>query len=211
MPPIPNTPQPNPPPLVVDLDGTLIKTDLLWESLARLLRRNPFQLFPILFWWTTRGRAFLKKQLAARVTIDPATLPFNEPFLAFLREQKKAGRKLVLATASDREMAMPVASHVGLFDEVLGSDGRMNLRGANKLRVLTEKFGERGFDYAGNSAPDLAIWRGARDAIVVKASRALVQQAAQLTRLGPTFIEDYSPFGTLKSFLCELFWRSGYF
>jgi len=197
-------------PLVVDLDGTLIKTDLLWESLARLLRRNPFQLFPILFWWTTRGRAFLKKQLAARVTIDPATLPFNEPFLAFLRKQKKAGRKLVLAPASDRAMAMPVANHVGLFDEVLGSDGRMNLRGANKLKVLTEKFGERGFDYAGNSTPDLDVWRGAREAIVVNASRALVQQAARLTRLGPTFIEDYSPFGTLKSFLNELLVRSGY-
>ena len=208
--PSPEKPSDNQIPLVVDLDGTLIKTDLLWESLARLLRRNPFQLFPVLFWWMTRGRAFLKKQLAARVTIDPATLPFNQPFLAFLREQKKAGHKLVLATASDRAMAMPVASHVGLFDEVLGSDGRTNLRGANKLKVLTEKFGERGFDYAGNSAPDLDVWRGAREAIVVNASRALVRQAARLTTLGPTFIEDYSPFGTLKSFLCELFWRSGY-
>ncbi len=148
MPPIPNPPQSNPPPLVVDLDGTLIKTDLLWESLARLLRRNPFQLFPILFWWT-RGRAFLKRKLAARVAIDPATLPYNQPFLAFLREQKRAGRKLVLATASDREMAMPVANHVGLFDEILGSDGKTNLRGANKLKALTENFGARGFDYAG--------------------------------------------------------------
>ncbi len=66
-------------PLVVDLDGTLIKTDLLWESLARLLRRNPFWLFPILFWWT-RGRAYLKQQLVRRVQIDPATLPYNESF-----------------------------------------------------------------------------------------------------------------------------------
>ena len=210
MPTTPNPPPANLPPLVVDLDGTLIKTDLLWESLARLLRRNPFQLFPVLFWWTTRGRAFLKKQLAARVTIDPAALPFNEPFLAFLREQKKSGRKLILATASDREMALPVARHVGLFDEVLGSDGKTNLRSANKLKVLNEKFGERGFDYAGNSAADLGVWRGAREAIVVNASPALVKQASQLTKLGPTFIEDYSPFGTLKSFLNELFWRSGY-
>ena len=210
MPTTPNPPRSNPPPLVVDLDGTLIKTDLLWESLARLLRRNPFQLFPVLFWWTTRGRAFLKKQLAARVTIDASALPFNEPFLAFLREQKKSGRKLILATASDREMAMPVANYVGLFDKVLGSDGKTNLRGANKLKVLTEKYGERGFDYAGNSAPDLGVWRGAREAIVVNASPALVKQAGQLTGLGPTFIEDYSPFGTLKSFLNELFWRSGY-
>ena len=196
-------------PLCVDLDGTLIQTDLLWESIARLLRRNPFQLFPVLFWWA-RGRAFLKKKLAARVTIDPATLPYNEPFLAFLREQKRARRQLVLATASDRKMALPVANYVGLFDEVLGSDGRQNLRGANKVKALVEKFGEQGFDYAGNSAPDLLVWRGAREAIVVNASRALVDQAAQCAKLGPVFIENYEPFGTLKSFLYEVFWRSGY-
>jgi apolipoprotein N-acyltransferase len=193
----------------VDLDGALIQTDLLWESLARFLRRNPFRLFPVLWWWG-QGRAFLKRQLAARVTIDSADLPYNAPFLAFLREQKRSGRKLVLATASDREMALPVANHVGLFDEVLGSDGRQNLRGANKVRLLIEKFGERGFDYAGNAAPDLKVWRAAREAIVVNASRALVNQAAQCTKLGPVFIENYSPFGTLTSFLRELFWRSGY-
>jgi apolipoprotein N-acyltransferase len=209
MPSAPNTSQTSPPPLVVDLDGTLIKTDLLWESLAQLLRRNPLMLFPVLFWWM-RGRAFLKRQLARRVTIDPAALPCHEPFLAFLREQKKAGRKLILATASDRDMALPVANHIGLFDEVLGSDGKTNLRGANKLKLLTEKFGERGFDYAGNSAPDLAVWRGAREAIVVNAGAALLKRAAECAPLGPVFTRDYSPFATLKSFLNELLIRSGY-
>jgi apolipoprotein N-acyltransferase len=209
MPPEPNTPQTSPPPLVVDLDGTLIKTDLLWESLAQLLRRNPLMLFAILFWWI-RGRAFLKRQLARRVTIDPAALPYHEPFLAFLREQKKAGRRLILATASDRDMALPVANHVGLFDEVLGSDGKTNLRSANKLKALTEKFGERGFDYAGNSAPDLAVWRGAREAIVVNAGDAILKRAAECTRLGPTFTKDFSPFATQKSVLNELLIRSGY-
>jgi apolipoprotein N-acyltransferase len=193
----------------VDLDGTLIKTDLLWESLARLLRRNPFQLLPVLFWWA-RGRAFLKRQLVRRVTIDPAALPYHEPFLAFLREQKAAGRKLILVTASDRDMALPVANHVGLFDEVLGSDGKTNLRGANKLKVLVEKFGERGFDYAGNSSADFAVWRGAREAIVINASAAVLKRAAECTKLGPTFTQDYSPFATLKSFFNELLVRSGY-
>ena len=206
-------PQPPPPenqiPLVVDLDGTLIKTDLLWESLARLLRRNPLWLFPMLFWWT-RGRAFLKRQLAARVQIDPAALPYNEPFLKFLREQKSAGRKIILATASDLQMAKPVADYTGLFDEVLGSDGKTNLRSGNKLKALTDKFGARGFDYAGNSSADLAVWRGAREAIVVNASRALVDQAANRTKLGPTFTDNYSPLFQAKSFLTELFIRSRY-
>jgi apolipoprotein N-acyltransferase len=209
MPPSSDPPRESQVPLCVDLDGTLIKTDLLWESLARLLRRNPFWLFPVLLWWW-RGRAFLKQQLARRVTIDPATLPYKESLLAFLREQKSAGRKLVLATASDRDMALPVARYVGLFDEVLASDGQANLRGQNKLKALVEKFGERGFDYAGNSSADLAVWQGARLAIVVNAGPGLVKRAAKYARPGPAFTMDYSPFGTLKRFLNELFLRSGY-
>src|SRR6266478_107147 len=87
-------------PLCVDLDGTLIKTDLLWESLVRLLKNNPFYLLVIPFWWA-RGRAFLKRQLATRVHLEPSALPYNTPFLAFLRQAKQEGRRLVLVTASD--------------------------------------------------------------------------------------------------------------
>jgi len=134
-------------PLVVDLDGTLIRTDMMWESIARLVRRNPFAIFQLLFWWT-RGRALLKQKLVARVQVDPAALPVHEKFLAWLREGKKSGRKLILATASDVKMARPIAAQVGVFDEVLGSDGKTNLRSENKLRALEEKFGKRGFDYA---------------------------------------------------------------
>jgi apolipoprotein N-acyltransferase len=209
MPPTPDVPPARQVPLVVDLDGTLIRTDLLWEHLARLLRRNPFQIFQILFWWA-RGRAFLKKQLVQRVKIEPATLPYHEKFLAHLHGQKSAGRKLILATASDLQMALPVANHVGLFDEVLGSDGKTNLRSGNKLKLLTEKFGERGFDYAGNSSADFAVWRGAREAIVVNASQIVLEKAAQCTKLGPVFCEGYSAFEIPKRVLIELFWHSGY-
>jgi apolipoprotein N-acyltransferase len=207
--PTPDAPRPDQVPLVVDLDGTLIRTDLMWESLARLLKRNPLALFQILFWWT-RGRAWLKQKLAARVQINPAALPYNKKFLAWLREEKKSGRKIILATASDLKMAQPVADHVGLFDEVLASDGKINLRSENKLRALTEKFGVHGFDYAGNSAADFAVWRGARQAVVVNASRRVLREAANCTKLGPTFCDDFSPFEILGSFLTELFWRSGY-
>jgi apolipoprotein N-acyltransferase len=203
------SPSENQVPLVVDLDGTLIKTDLLWEALARRLRRNPFSLFMILFWWT-RGRAFLKRQLGRRVQINPAELPASEKFLTWLREQKKAGRKLVLATASDIDMARPVADYFGIFDEVLASDGRTNLRGPNKLKALVEKFGERGFDYAGNSSVDLDVWPGARNAIVVNASPAVRKKAAATTNVAATFCETNSSFATLKNVLNELFIRSGY-
>ncbi len=196
-------------PLVVDLDGTLLRTDLMWESLARLLRRNPLAIFQIVFWWA-RGRAWLKQKLAARIQIDPATLPFNEKFLAWLRTEKAYGRKLILATASDLKMAQPVAAHVGLFEEVLASDGHTNLRSENKLRLLTEKFGVRGFDYAGNSAADFAVWRGAHAAIVVNASRRVRREAANCAPVGATFCENFSAVAVAKSFCTELFWRSGY-
>ncbi|MGH7952535.1 MAG: apolipoprotein N-acyltransferase [Limisphaerales bacterium] len=209
MPQSPDAPVENQIPLVVDLDGTLIKTDLLWESLARLLRRNPFWLFPVLFWWIC-GRAVLKRKIANRVTIDPAILPYNEKFLAFLREQKSGGRKIILATASDKKLVLPVANHVGLFDDVFASDGQTNLRSKNKLKKLVEQFGECGFDYAGNSLADLAVWRGSREGIVVNASRIVLKRAGACVKIAATFRDNYSRFAILKSFLNEIFIRSGY-
>ena len=196
MPPIPARPYANQVPLCVDLDGTLIKTDLLWESFVRLLRQNPFCLLHVFGWWL-RGRAFLKQQLARRVVLDPATLPCNESFVAFLREHKGAGRKLVLVTASDRDLAVAVAGRFGLFDEVLGSDGKTNLRSAAKLKALTDKFGERGFDYAGNSPADLPVWSGAREAIVVNARPSLAKRAAGRTRVGRVFEPESGRFSAL--------------
>jgi apolipoprotein N-acyltransferase len=196
-------------PLAVDLDGTLIRTDMMFESLARLLRRNPLAIFQVLWWWA-HGRAWLKQQLAARVQIAPESLPYNEDFLAWLRSEKMAGRKLVLATASDLKMAQPIAQHVGIFDEVLASNGQVNLRSHNKLKLLTEKFGARGFDYAGNSSADLVVWRGSREAVVVNASPAIRRAAETCTKSGPVFCDHYQPLETARSFAIELFWRSGY-
>ncbi len=173
-------------PLCVDLDGTLIKTDLLWESFVRVLRRNPLYLLAIPFWWA-RGRAFLKRRLAERMHLEAATLPFNEPFLAFLRQRKRAGQTLVLTTASDAALARAVAEQVGLFNEVLGSNGQENLRGRAKAKLLVARFGERGFDYAGNSSVDLAVWSQAREAIVVNAGNGLADEAAQRAKLGAVF------------------------
>ncbi|MGH8021984.1 MAG: apolipoprotein N-acyltransferase [Limisphaerales bacterium] len=196
-------------PLVVDLDGTLIKTDLLWETLARRLRKNPFALITVLWWWT-RGRAYLKRRLARRVRLNAAELPTSRKFLAWLCEQKASGRKLVLATASDVEAARPVAEHFGIFDDVMASDGRANLRGPNKLKALVERFGERGFDYAGNSSVDLDVWRGARNAIVVNASASVRKKAPTVANVAATFYETNSSLATLANFLNELFVRSGY-
>ena len=184
-------------PLAVDLDGTLIRTDMMWESLARLLRAKPFTALAVPF-WLLKGRAYLKQQLASHVQVDAASLPYHEEFLGWLRTEKQAGRKLVLATASDIKMAEPIARHLNLFDEVLASDGKTNLRDNAKLSALTKKFGERGFDYAGNSSVDLDVWKGSRQAIVVNASETLAAQAREKTALGKLFLDRNS---TLQALL----------
>jgi phosphoserine phosphatase len=162
-------------PLVVDLDGTLLRTDLLLESALRLIKQKPW----LVLWmplWLLRGRAYLKREIFQRVQIDVSLLPSNEELLAWLRDEKSRGRRLILATASDYQQACSVAEPFGLFDTVLGSDGQRNLKGRAKLKTIVDVCGEE-FDYVGNSRADLAIWRGCRHAILVNASRGVERSA----------------------------------
>ncbi|MBS0590908.1 MAG: UbiA family prenyltransferase, partial [Proteobacteria bacterium] len=164
-------------PLCVDLDGTLIRSDLLVESALALAQRNPLNVLRCGF-WLLRGKAAMKREIAARSEVDVTLLPYDERVIARLRDST---RHRVLCTASDRKYADAVAAHLGVFDEVLASDGERNLAGANKARALVERYGERGFDYAGNARPDIAVWRSARRAIVVNASEGLAASAAAVT------------------------------
>ncbi|HBF51180.1 MAG TPA: UbiA family prenyltransferase [Massilia sp.] len=164
------------PPIVVDLDGTLIHTDMLHESALWLLRDNPLHVLRIPRWLMS-GKPVLKQKLAAAATFHPASLPYNQPLLAWLQGQRAAGRKLILCTASDHTIAHAISGHLGMFDEVMASDGKVNLAGSCKARALVQRFGEGGFDYVGNSNADLAVWALARRAIVVNASDRIIDQA----------------------------------
>ena len=148
-------------PLCIDLDGTLVRTDLLWESMFALLRRNPLRLFQLPF-WLAAGRARFKQRIAAEVSLDPASLPYNREMIEYLVRAKSEGRRLVLVTASHASPARAVADHLGLFEEVIATDGERNLKGSEKRSELIDRFGEGGFDYAGDSRADLAVWPAAR-------------------------------------------------
>lgn len=152
--------------LFVDLDGTLIRTDLLFESMLLLIRRNPLYLALVPF-WLLKGRAWLKHQIARRVEIDPAGLPYNEAFLAWLREQQAQGRRMTLISASDQRYVSAVAEHVELFDAAIGSDGKTNLKARNKLRRIEEIVQGGKFAYAGDSRADLPVWARARQILLV--------------------------------------------
>jgi 4-hydroxybenzoate polyprenyltransferase/phosphoserine phosphatase len=164
-------------PLCVDLDGTLIQTDLLVEgTVAVLTNRRLIGQWPRMF---ATSRAGLKRNVAALAPLDVSLLPYNRPLLSYLREQKASGRKLVLATAADQHVAHAVADHLDLFDEVIASDGEHNLRGEAKARALVERFGLRGFSYVGNESCDMPVWRAAYSAVVVNASRALHEDVSR--------------------------------
>jgi 4-hydroxybenzoate polyprenyltransferase len=153
----------------VDLDGTLIRSDLLLESLWALLRRRPFSALWLPLWWA-KGRARLKHEIAQRSSVDVTLLPYREELLLRLRSERDRGRRLVLATASDGLLADSVATHLGVFDEVIASDGVVNLKGAAKRDALTSRFGEGGFDYVGDARADRTVWSSSREAWVVGAS-----------------------------------------
>lgn len=155
-------------PLVVDLDGTLLKTDTLFESLLIYLRNNPLGIFRIPF-WLAKGRAHLKRMLARHAPVDAATLPINEAVETFAAGEKVRGRSVWLATAADRQVADAVAERLKFFDGVLASDGHTNLKGANKAERLAAMFPD-GFAYAGDSSADLPVWSKAKEVIVVGAS-----------------------------------------
>ncbi|MDD1651060.1 MAG: UbiA family prenyltransferase [Methylococcaceae bacterium] len=176
----------SPLPLCVDLDGTLIHSDLLLESFLLLVKRNPLYFFRVPF-WLLQGKAVMKAEIARRVTLQAATLPYHQELLAWLVKSKAAGKPLWLGTASNEKLAQAVADHLGIFDGVLASDGRHNLSGTHKAARLVERFGEKGFDYCGNEGKDLAIWKHSRGAIVVHGGAALEAQAGKVAKLLKVF------------------------
>ena len=163
-------------PLVVDLDGTLIRGDLLHESALRLVREDPLAAARMPA-WLLQGKAALKDQIAQRADIDVQTLPYHQGLLDWIRQERLRGRMTVLCTASNERYAQAVAQHLGVFSEVMASDGQTNVSARLKAEMLVQRFGERGFDYAGNSADDLQVWPHARSAIVVNASGKVAAQA----------------------------------
>lgn len=186
-------------PLCVDLDGTLLHGDILWECAMSLLREQPLALFSAPF-WLTGGMARLKKELAKRADVDVTALPYRAEILSFLNSEREQGRKIVLATAADISMAQKVADHLGVFDEVHASRGNQNLRGEAKAALLRQEYGESGYDYIGDSPADVPVWKSSRAAHVV-GRQPLVRKAQAVARVESVF--DSQP-ATLQTWVSAL-------
>src|SRR5690606_38259705 len=170
------------PVLVVDLDGTLLRSDLLLESGIAFLREHPLGAFKPLL-WLARGKAHLNQQLATHCEIDVSVLPYEPAVVEQVREARAQGRRTVLATASNQQLAQQVADHLQLFDDVLASDGHTNLSRTRKRDALVQAYGEQGFDYLGNAHDDLVVWRAARQAWLVNPLPGVRRRAQQDTSI----------------------------
>jgi 4-hydroxybenzoate polyprenyltransferase len=164
------------PPICVDLDGTLLHTDTLFEGVLDLVRKSLWQALALPF-WILKGRPKFKEKVAAHSDLDLEYLPFNQTLLERLKSEKQAGRRLVLVTGADRAIARRIAENGGLFEEYLASDGVNNLSGERKARELVSRYGAGGYDYVGDCAKDLPVWASARQALVVDPSPALERKA----------------------------------
>ncbi|MVV48174.1 UbiA family prenyltransferase [Pseudomonas sp. PB120] len=163
-------------PLVIDLDGTLLRSDLLLETALSFVRHKPLGMLKP-FSWLITGKATLKENLATSTDIDVAVLPYDPIVIEFIEEEKRKGRTVVLATASHRSLAEKIAAHLELFDHVLASDADCNLSAHRKRDLLVKNYGNKGFDYAGNSKDDIVVWAAARDAYVVNPERGVERKA----------------------------------
>lgn len=173
-------------PLAVDLDGTLLKCDLLQEGLLKLAIRRPFACLNAL-WTGRRGKAALKQAVATMSPIEAEHLPYNQPFLEWLKQERQHREQIWLVSGSDQQWVKQVAQHVGLFDRMIASDGQTNLTGRHKAAKLSEELGSHQFDYAGNAKVDVAVWQQAAGAFVVNASAGTTAQARAVTTLVAEF------------------------
>ncbi|MFN3607424.1 MAG: UbiA family prenyltransferase [Hyphomonas sp.] len=162
-------------PLVLDLDGTLIRTDSLQEQALTLVRRNPLAIFKLIA-WVLAGRVVLKERLAGAADLDAEFLPVNETVLALAQAEAAKGRKIVLATAAHADTARLFLQRFPFISEILATEAKLNLKGKAKADALVQRF-PGGFDYAGDSSADLEVWKRARNAITVEASGATVRKA----------------------------------
>jgi 4-hydroxybenzoate polyprenyltransferase len=171
-------------PLVVDLDGTLIRSDLLIESFFTAIGRNPLVIGDVTH-AAFRGKAALKELLASKGEAEPARLPYDDVVLSMIRAAREEGRDVYLASASNWRHVKAVADHLGIFTGWIASEAAINLSGVRKAAVLVERFGDGQFDYVGNDRVDLEVWQHAAQAISVRAS---ANTRAALARLHPDVI-----------------------
>ena len=184
-------------PLCVDLDGTLVRSDMLHETVMLLIKKSPLSMVALPI-WLKGGKANLKRMIAERVEISVGSLPDRKEVLDLIATARCDGRHIVLATAAPSLIANAIADHLGIFDEVLSSSSSVNLAGARKAELLSARFGEGGFDYIGNDHIDIEVIKRARRGYLVSSSTSIRKTARESCK-NISFIDNHR--GGLKSWI----------
>mgnify|MGYP001316930981 CR=1 FL=1 len=165
--------------LAVDLDGTLLRSDLLFESVCYKLSMSFFYLFQIIKWLFS-GKANLKARLADGFEFDPALLPFRRSVIDFIEQGRNNGAHTVLISASNEHLVSKIAEFLECFDEAFGSDDKINLKGVNKAKFLVDRYGVNGFDYIGDSIADIPVWKEADKVLIAGASKRVIEKVSNI-------------------------------
>ncbi len=164
--------------LCVDCDGSLIASDLLYEAFFLLLKQYPLGLF-FLPNWLFKGKVYLKERLAEHVEFNWANLPYREDVLKLIKTARDQKRQIVLATASPLTWANGIANHLACFHKVVATENGVNLSGKNKADRLIGLFGEKSFDYVGDSNVDIKVWEHSAGAIIVSSNKSLIHHTSK--------------------------------
>jgi 4-hydroxybenzoate polyprenyltransferase/phosphoserine phosphatase len=163
------------PPLYVDLDGTLIKTNTLHEAIIALMRTRPWYVFRLVY-WLTRGQAYLWHRLSQHISLNVALLPYRQEVLDYLERERCANRKIVLISGAHEAIVESVAHHLNVFDDYLGSNESIHLVAHHKLSAIAQHDGRKSFSYMGDSSDDICIWKSSLHAIVVGANQSFARK-----------------------------------
>jgi hypothetical protein len=159
----------------------------LRNAYLKLIKKHFFRGLQLLMVWPLQGRAAFKALVAASVNIDLSTATFNQELIQFLTHERAQGRKIILVTANDSRIAQQVAGHLGLFSEVIASDGVVNLKGIKKANALINRYGSKGFDYVGNDDWDIPVWKQARKIYVVTDTERFITRVSSQSKIDRIF------------------------
>ena len=198
--------------LAVDLDGTLIKSNMLHETFWSAFSKDvliPLKALIAL----TKSRANLKKFLYENSILDIKSLPYNYEIIDYIKSHRSKGWKIVLITSTTQRLADDISEYLNLFDEVYGSKINVNLIGSTKANFQNQIFGLKNFDYIGNSYSDLESWKISNKAITFNASKSLKRKCESInpnslhlknnnhTSFLNTFLKEIRPIQWIKNIL----------
>ena len=155
--------------LIVDVDDTLIRSNILFEQILKILKTKPLYAFYLPF-WLMRGVAHLKHNMSALVTIHPDLLPYREEVLKIIDQARSRNQRVILASASNERVVAAISKHLGLHEAVIASTVNQNIKGRSKLLAIKNRLNNCDFTYIGDSNSDVEVWRECQQAIAVNPS-----------------------------------------